>query len=156
MVSTESRAVVFEALPVVFIEKRGFSFGQLGLIYSGMFRASVGCLDLTSFQSCLWRCSPGGCDLRLGLEENGGARGEMGGIPTSGDKTDRCYSRRPTPGDRLLLARLERRVHQYPLVRPDALDDCDWLRGKPGVRFIHGELLVLVRRTRAHSVSRAT
>ena len=47
--STESRSIVFEALPIVFSTKRGFSAEQLGLIYIGMFCASTGRSDLTSF-----------------------------------------------------------------------------------------------------------
>lgn len=111
LVLIEPHPIVFEALPVVFIEKRNFSYRQLGLIYMGMFHASAGCLGLTLFQSCLWRRPPGGCNLCLGFEEDRGARGKMGGFPTSGDKTNRCNSCRSTPGSRLLLARLDRRIH---------------------------------------------
>jgi len=46
---TETRSIVFEALPIVFSTKRNFSVEQLGLIYIGMLRASAGCSDLTPF-----------------------------------------------------------------------------------------------------------
>ena len=48
---TESRSVVFEVLPIVFVEKRHFSVQQLGLIYICMFLASPGYLGLTPSQS---------------------------------------------------------------------------------------------------------
>ena len=66
----------------------------------------------------------------------------MGGLPASRGTTAWSNSRRSTPSDRLLLARLDRGVQLYPLVCSDALDHSDWLRGQPHVRFITGELLV--------------
>lgn len=41
LILTEPRSVVFEALPIVFVEKRGFSAEQLGLTYIGMFGAGA-------------------------------------------------------------------------------------------------------------------
>jgi len=154
---TGSRSVVFEALPIVFSARRGFSVEQLGLIYIGVFRAFAGRSDLTPIHSCFCRRSPRGCDLRLALKEHERARGEMGGFPTSRGTTTWCYSCRPTPGDRLLLARLDRRIQLYPLVFSDALDHSNWLRGQLDVLFTNGELrAVLLRGTGVYAISRAT
>ena len=152
----ESRSVVFEALPIVFITRRQFSAEQFGLMYIGMLRASAGCLNLTPFRSCLcWR-SPGWCNLRLALKKYKHFGGEMGGLPTSRSTAYRCYDRWSAPGDRLLLARLDWRVQSYPLVCSDALDRCNRLCGQLDIRFVPGGLFVLVRETGTHSVHRAT
>ena len=156
LTSADSHSQVFEALPVVFVERRNFTYGQLGLVYIGTFRAFVGWRDLKPSRRCLYRPSPGGCNLHLDLEEYEQAREGMGGLPATRGAADRCHDRRAAPGDRLLLARLDRRVQLYPLVCSGALDGCNRLFGKPGIYFVDGESLVLVRGTGAYPVSRAT
>jgi hypothetical protein len=138
-ISTESRFVVFEALPIVFVTKRHFSVAHLGLIYLGIFCSFARCLNLMYSKSCLHRNSLGRCNLRLASKGYGRARGEMGGFPTSREPADWCYDRWATSGDRLFLARLDRRVHSYPLVCSDALDGVYRLRGQLGVRFVLGK-----------------
>ena len=132
--------VVFETLPIVFVVRRHFSVAHLGLMYIGMFCAPAERINLNYFQSCLRRDSPGRCNLCLASKERGRARGEMGGFPTSREPANWCYDRWSPSGDRLLLARLDRRVQSYPLVCSDALDNLYWLCGQLGVRLVLGKL----------------
>lgn len=139
VVLTEFCLAVFEALPIIFIVKRQFSVAHLGLIYICMACVSLGRLDLIIFHSCLHWNSTGVCNLYLAFKEHRRPRGEVGGIPTSRVSTGRCYNRRSTFGDRLLLAWLDRGVQPYPLVCSHDLDHFNWLRGQLGVRFVLGK-----------------